>query len=241
MNWTELLHRSYVPYSDQPAACMVIGESGRHYPGVRIENIAFPDTIHEYQAALFACLTRGDRPVKLLIPPDLATNDDVHSFWVNEYGLKVIKQVYPEAETISDFLLPRDTNIPETLAQLLNQSVVTFSHFPVSSLVETSRGFISGVNVECSEWRWGLCAERVALSTALSLGISDLESIHIHAAHGDYNSPCGACRQVLLEHMPDKPVYLYHADQTCSRHLCRHLLPYSFTTGDLKKSGHKEQ
>lgn len=236
MKWPELLKRSYVPYSGKPAACVIVGSSGKSYPGVRIENISFPITIHECQTAIFSCLIQGDIPVRLIIPSSHSVNDNLLSFWVEEYGIE-INQSKEFDGSFYNPVLPKDTDIRETLTSLLDRAVVPNSQFRVSALLETPLGYIGGANIECREWQLGLCAERTALSSALSLGIHDYKSIHIYSEKGDFCSPCGACRQVLAEHMADCPVYLYHADHTQSRYLCRHLIPYSFTAPMLANPG----
>jgi cytidine deaminase len=75
LNWTDFLSRSYAPYSGRPAACVVKGESGRFYGGVRIENISFPLTINEVQAAVCFCLSEKDHPLSLLRPAGQEDDD----------------------------------------------------------------------------------------------------------------------------------------------------------------------
>ncbi len=114
-------------------------------------------------------------------------------------------------------------------------AVVEESNFPVSALVETEEGYFSGVNIECSSWNLGLCAERVVITKALTYGAKKLENLHIHSRGGEFSSPCGACRQVIMEHMPDKQIYLHHADGTESVHFAVDLLPHSFRSSTLAK------
>lgn len=235
MEWSVLLQRSYSPYSGAKAACIVTGKNGLSYPGVRIESISFPDTIHELQVGLYSCLSEGDRPDKVLLPTDSVINDDVLSFFKNEYDLKVTKSAKPDSVKFYNATLSEIADTSEELIGMIDRAVVPNSHFPVAALLETEKGFVGGVNIECSEWHWGLCAERIALCKAIASGITGFKALNVHAKYGKYGSPCGACRQVLIEHMPNKPVYLLHGDKSHSRHLCRHLLPYSFTSSELKK------
>ncbi len=110
------------------------------------------------------------------------------------------------------------------------------SHFPVAALLETSDGLLSGVNLEFSAWESGLCAERVAVAKALAYGVKseDISAMHLHTRHGEYSSPCGACRQVIIEHLPSIPVIIHHPDGSTSRHFSSDLLPYSFKSDFLK-------
>ena len=62
---------------------------------------------------------------------------------------------------------------------------------------------IEGVNVENAAYPLGVCAERNALSTAVTEGYrpGDFEAIAINA------SPCGGCRQWLYEMGFDRVVF----------------------------------
>lgn len=234
MNLEQLKSNSFVPYSGQPAACVVKSVEGNYFPGVRIENISFPLTISATQNALFTCLSEGERP-KAIYLENTGTND--LKFWKHEYNVWVHQ--LKELQGISFkpvHLTARQSTIKNTLHSLLDHAVTRHSNFPVSALLQTGQGFISGVNIECSEWSFGLCAERMAIAKALSYGFSNLEALYIHARDGEYSSPCGACRQVILEHLPRNPVYLYHANGTRSMHFSSDLLPHSFQSSTLKKN-----
>ncbi len=235
MKWETLMARSYVPYSGKPGVCLVKGRKNIFYPGVRIENIAFPDTIDDVQAALFTCLSEGDVPQQLLLPENTGNHSVILHFWEKEYNLELVTT--DDISNIEPFrnVLSKDADVRETLTRLLDMAVVPNSHFPVSALLKTPDGFISGVNVECSEWRLGLCAERLSIAKALASGYTDLSEIFIHTRYGEFSSPCGACRQVIVEHMPHKPVHLFHANGTESFHISSHLLPYSFQSQSLNK------
>ena len=236
MNWEILLSRSYVPYSGQQAACLVKGQDNRFYPGVRIENIAFPDTIDEKQIAIFTCLSEGDKPSQLIIPKGVNTNSEIIKFWEKEYNLTCVRIDDIDNIPVYEEHIPLNIEIKKCLIELLDKAVVPHSDFPVSALVKTPDGFISGVNIECSEWRLGLCAERLAISKAISQGKHTLQEIYVHTRFGEFSSPCGACRQVMIEHMPHHPVHLFHSNGSESFHITSHLLPYSFQSSTLHKS-----
>ncbi len=235
MKWETLTARSYVPYSGKPGASLVRSRKNVFYPGVRIENIAFPDTIDDVQAALFTCLSEGDVPQQLILPENTGFHSDLLHFWVKEYDLELVTTNEISKIELFTNILSNDIDVRETLKKLLDMAVVPNSHFPVSSLLKTPDGFISGVNVECSEWRLGLCAERLSIAKALASGYTDLNEISIHTRYGEFSSPCGACRQVIVEHMSHKPVHLFHANGTESIHISSHLLPYSFQSKSLHK------
>ena len=240
MNWDTLYNRSYTKYSGKPDAAVVVDEHNRLYPGVRIENIAFPDTISSEQAAIFSTLAAGSKPVRMYLKESSRIVHPLLDYWTDVFAMKVVvTETIPDLP-VYDPVVSGVSDIAITLEELLDDAIVPYSQFPVSALLETDGGYIGGVNIECADWRLGLCAERVAISKALSAGITDLRALHVHTRYGEFSSPCGACRQVILEHMPDIPVYLHHADHTCSVHKSHDLLPYSFRSSTLLNRIHPD-
>ena len=133
-----------------------------------------------------------------------------------------------------DFTEPA-SEIEDILIELCEKAVTINSAFPVAALLKTGSGYVSGVNVEVSSWSMGLCAERVVICRALAHGITDLETMFVYAPKSNFCSPCGSCRQLLMEFMPAKTINLYHRDQGVTRHLIHHLLPNAITSDSLKK------
>ncbi|HZP81819.1 MAG TPA: cytidine deaminase [Chthonomonadaceae bacterium] len=82
-----------------------------------------------------------------------------------------------------------------------------YSDFPVGAAVETDKGVFVGCNVENSSYGLAVCAERVALFTAVAAGAREFKRLAVSclraAADGapDSRMPCGACRQVMMEFM----------------------------------------
>lgn len=237
MDIRKLQEKNYVPYSGNSSVAVVKSVAGNYYPGVRIENAAFPLTINAAQSGLFTCLSERDRPKAIYVQE---TNANDLEFWRNEYNVWVYPIEDLQNETYKEVLFDLQENeIKATLKKLLDQAVTINSDFPVSALLKTAKGYFSGVNIECSEWSLGLCAERVAISKAISYGIRDFESLFIHTRGGEYSSPCGACRQVIFEHLPHNPVHLFHADGSHSMHFSSDLLPHSFRSTSLNLNTRK--
>lgn len=233
MNWDTLYNRSYTRYSGKPDAVIVADESGLFYPGVRIENIAFPDTISAEQAAIYSCLDNGAKPVQMYLKRKNRMSHPLLDYWISTFELELIVDENIPDHPVYQPVLSTGKNIGDLLKELLDEAIVPYSHFPVSAVLETENGYVSGVNIECADWRLGLCAERVAIAKALSSGITGFRALHVHTRYGEFSSPCGACRQVILEHLPDVPVHLHHADDTRSVHKSQDLLPYSFRSSEL--------
>lgn len=231
MNWNKLYSRSYTKKRGAPKACIIQGASGKYYAGVRIENSSFPVTIPALQSACSNCLSFGDIPEKLIAKERGLEQQD---FWLKEFELEV--EITSSVDHIQLFETTIDVSEKETpnaLIELLDRAVIPNSDFPVSALLFTPNGTITGVNIEVSEWTYGLCAERVALSKAFAYGITHFDKMAIHTKYGQFCSPCGACRQVLSEHLEDHPFEFFHPDGTLSRHYTIDLLPYSFKSSNL--------
>lgn len=231
-NWTDLHLRSHNRYSNAIQLCVVTGKSGNTYPGVRIENASFPLSISAWQCALFICISQGDEPVAIQLPPNTVHRESL-DFWISHYNLSVVQGDALPAEPFATVTFGRPVDIRSELTRLQQFCAIDESKFPVCCLLEVEPDvFVYGVNVELTDWQLGLCAERVAIAKALAYGYTTFHSIHIWAGKGDFISPCGACRQVLVEHMPYERVCLYHPDGSLSEHTPAELLP-AFFNGDI--------
>ena len=87
-----------------------------------------------------------------------------------------------------------------------------FSGFPVGAALEAADGtLVTGCNVESASYGLTSCAERNAICTAVAAGakrpFAALAVTCLDAAEPCL--PCGACRQVMAEHLAqDAPVYI---------------------------------
>lgn len=234
-SWNDLKKHVYSPYSKSNEVCLVIDSNGKAHPGVRIENAAFPDTISAYQSAVYGCLVAGQTPVELVVDSDRRSDDWQCIYVMDVYGLRLnVQSKLAEIQLYPAFKSYDVVNI-DSLKALLPLAKTMHSNFPVAALLQTEYGFISGVNIENVDWRMGLCAERMCLARAISNGAKQLGEIHVFAPKADYCSPCGACRQVMNEHIPQQRVHLYHGDETHSEIIMNFLLPHSFTSSSLNK------
>ena len=225
-----LKERVYSPYSDKNSEwCVVLGSSGIAYPGVRVENISFPLTITAIHGAVCSCLANGDRPGRTSLTQIIS---NLESYFIDLFSLDKLNSI-PESSTLYDPLLSLDIDPEAELEKLTHSAVIPHSDFPVAALLKTADGYVSGVNIELESWTLGLCAERVSLFRAVSHGITGFSDLLITAPKGDFSSPCGACRQVLMEWMPKGRISLHHGDGTHSTHNTMDLLPYAFSSSKL--------
>ena len=103
-----------------------------------------------------------------------------------------------------------------------------FSNFPVGSAILCQDGtVIYGCNIESAVYPSTLCAERVAIYSALSQGYTKFKSIAI--VSNSYAKPCGSCRQIIYEYLGDIPIYISDSNgKEFSTHFIEHLLLYLF-------------
>ncbi|MGI6368092.1 MAG: cytidine deaminase [Anaerolineae bacterium] len=80
-----------------------------------------------------------------------------------------------------------------------------YSRFSVGAAVRAASGEIyTGANVENASSGMTVCAERVAVWNAVSHGERSLAALALVTETGA--TPCGACRQVLVEFEADLPI-----------------------------------
>jgi cytidine deaminase len=78
-----------------------------------------------------------------------------------------------------------------------------YSKFRVGAAVQVSGEVFEGANVENASYGLTVCAERIAMFAAVVAGAHRLEAVAVCTEASPPSSPCGACRQVLLEFAPD--------------------------------------
>jgi cytidine deaminase len=80
---------------------------------------------------------------------------------------------------------------------------VPYSEFPVGAAALASDGSIhTGCNIENASYGLTICAERTAVSSAISAGHRQIVAVAVSAPKVPRTTPCGACRQFLNEFRP---------------------------------------
>ncbi|MCL0052582.1 cytidine deaminase [Peptococcaceae bacterium] len=111
----------------------------------------------------------------------------------------------------------------------MQHAYAPYSNFCVGAALITLDGRIySGCNVENASYGLACCAERVAIFKAVSDGIKEFKALAVIADTQNYCTPCGACRQVMVEFAPDMEVYTANKDGEYKKFLAHELLPYGF-------------
>ena len=100
-----------------------------------------------------------------------------------------------------------DHELIEAARQASTHAHCPYSRFPVGAAVHTVDGRVfSGCNIENASYGLTICAERVAIFTAIGAGARRIDRIAVSCRKKttknlDSLMPCGACRQVMREFM----------------------------------------
>ncbi len=78
-----------------------------------------------------------------------------------------------------------------------------YSKFQVGAAIVVDGRLFTGANIENASYGLAICAERTAMFAAVNHGALKLEEVVVCTDASPPSSPCGACRQVLLEFAPD--------------------------------------
>jgi len=105
-----------------------------------------------------------------------------------------------------------------------------YSQFRVGAAVVDDQGRVfTGANVENASYGLAMCAERVAIFTAIAAGAHAITAIAVAAERSHGVTPCGACRQVMAEFCkPDVPVWIDSGAPQPSAFTVGGLLPEAF-------------
>jgi cytidine deaminase len=123
-------------------------------------------------------------------------------------------------------MMPEDLIKNAVKAQKNAQS--KYSNFPVGSALLSSDNTITlGCNIESAVYPNTLCAERVAIYSAISKGITKFKAISIVSRNAA--KPCGSCRQIIYEYLGNIPIYISDGKKDIyETHYIKDLLPFPF-------------
>ena len=118
----------------------------------------------------------------------------------------------------------------------MNNAYAPYSNYYVGACVKTKDGkYFIGANVENASYGLTNCAERNAIFQTYSQGYRKevIEAIAIVSRGKTLATPCGACRQVLVELLNgNTPILLSNGEEEMITNI-EELLPMSFTSDDL--------
>lgn len=143
-------------------------------------------------------------------------------------------------------LPPADAQLLQQARDVTAEAYAPYSHFHVGAAALLANGkTVTGTNQENASYPAGICAERTLLSTVGALFPNEpIETIalsyHSHNGGKDDHpvSPCGICRQSLLEYQgrTNHPIRLILGGREGKVYVIGEagmLLPLSFTSSDL--------
>ena len=116
----------------------------------------------------------------------------------------------------------------------MSRAYAPYSRFQVGAALLGSDGsIVEGCNVENAAFPAGTCAERAALGTAVTRGVRAFRTIVIATSGEAPVSPCGMCRQALIEFSPELEVISITRSGAEARWRLSDLLPHAFTPSSL--------
>ena len=129
------------------------------------------------------------------------------------------------------------TRLVEAAQNVRERAHAPYAGFAVGAAVLDHEGGVHvGCNVENASYGLCVCAERHAIAAAVSAGADRIQALAVVTDTNPPASPCGACRQVLVE-FGDFPVILANVKGDRVVSSVSELLPAAFTPESLKKAG----
>jgi cytidine deaminase len=123
----------------------------------------------------------------------------------------------------------QDDSLREAALRALDNAYAPYSNFRVGAALRTRSGeIVIGCNMENSAYGLAICAETLAVSSAVSQGLTEFDEIAIVTDDSEPTPPCGACRQVLNEFAPDITISSYTREGREATWTLRELLPHAF-------------
>lgn len=117
----------------------------------------------------------------------------------------------------------------------MKNAYAPYSNFSVgAALITSDHKIYRGCNIENASYGATNCAERTALFSAIAHGEKDIKAMAIVSSSGDFTYPCGICRQVIAELMPQGKLIISNQKDEYKILTLDQVLPYSFTKEDLR-------
>ena len=107
------------------------------------------------------------------------------------------------------------------------KAICPYSNYPVgAALLSDDNNIIIGFNIESKAYPTTLCAERVAIFSALSQGYTNFIAMSVVTTDGV--APCGSCRQIIAEYAGDIPIIISDSNKNFKETTIFKLLPNPF-------------
>lgn len=123
--------------------------------------------------------------------------------------------------------------------EVQEKAYVPYSAFRVGAAIFACGEIFQGVNVENAAYGATICAERSALSAAISAGCKDIDAIAVVGDSEAPTVPCGCCRQALAEFNPELRIIMGGRTDEVLVMTLDELLPEAFVRGFLDQDDTK--
>nr|CAD7392942.1 unnamed protein product [Timema cristinae] len=233
---------AYAPYSKFTVGAALLCEDGEVVTGCNVENISYGASICAERTALVKAVSCGQIKFRAI-----AVTADANDGFVPPCG--VCRQFIVEfSANMAVYLAKPDfstvlvSSINSDIQQLVRDSVAArnlaycpYSKFQVgAALITTDGETFTGCNVENIAYGGSICAERTAIVKAVSSGKQKFKAIAVATDNiktDSFTSPCGPCRQFIVEFGSDTLVYLAKVNDLATVLVTdiKELLPLSFT------------
>jgi cytidine deaminase len=125
-------------------------------------------------------------------------------------------------------LVPKDHELIQAAAEVLQRNYHPARHSVGAAVLCASGRIYTGINVEACGY--GPCAEPIAIGAAFTNGEREIVAIvAVHKGGDAYPvlSPCGNCRQLLVDYAPEAMV-IFNNDGQVVKTQARNLLPGAY-------------
>lgn len=120
-------------------------------------------------------------------------------------------------------------NLIHEATEARKNAVAPFSKFKVGAALQTKAGKVfHGCNVENCSYGLTVCAERVALLSALAAGEREFTAVAVVTQSDEPSTPCGPCRQLMWEYCGDIDVTLANLGGKKVEYKLSTLFPHPF-------------
>ena len=127
-----------------------------------------------------------------------------------------------------------DVELLERARGAVETSYAPYSEYRVGAALETSDGTVfTGCNVENANYSNSIHAEELALSKAVEAGHRNFSRIAVSSGARDGVTPCGMCRQSLLEFCADELRVICEGEDGPTAYTLVELLPRAIGQEDL--------
>ena len=241
--------RSYSPYSGRKEGVIVLLEDGSMVPGVRVENASFQLTIPPLLNVITTLYALQRKDLSAIVSSVAFTEAELaYTSALSGYNWELVAQnvLMVAGAHVSDptkmLTVTSTTELPtaeQGVIMARNAASFAFipeSNFPVGCAIKTESGYIvTAANIEHTDWSQIICAERNALSTAISYGLSETIELYVSCPKLVGGTPCGSCRQVIVELAPRATVWMDSGNAQPIAMNATELLPGHFTGDVLKR------